>query len=209
MRIKFKQLKYAIYEEGFQILVYSDSQVRKISGFSSKHLKEKNTVKGAILPDKNEIIINGSLDLKEKVLTLIHELKSPSSGHVYTDQDYEAVINETIALRQDARRRGGRGLNIVHSKFDHRLGRLEGFSKAPPRSQGTPIETAVLGFLKSLEAEQRRSSVRIWFRRRGNWLLQNYGKVLIVVVIAALVGTGWGKPVNENEAKTIFTPATN
>lgn len=72
--ITFKQLKDTIYEEGFQILVYSDSKVRRMAGFSYKHLKEKNTVKGAILPDKNEIIINSALDLKERVLTLIHEL---------------------------------------------------------------------------------------------------------------------------------------
>lgn len=72
--INFTTIKTILYQEGFHILVCSDTQVRKLSGFSPTHCREKNSINGLVIPDRNEIIINKNLDLKERVLTLIHEL---------------------------------------------------------------------------------------------------------------------------------------
>lgn len=72
--INFTTIKTILYREGFHILVCSDLQVRKLSGFSPTHCREKNSISGLIIPDRNEIIINKSLILQERVLTLVHEL---------------------------------------------------------------------------------------------------------------------------------------
>lgn len=72
--IDFPTIKKILYREGFHILICSDIQVKKISGFSPTYCRDKNAINGLILPDRNEIIINKNLNPKERVLTLMHEL---------------------------------------------------------------------------------------------------------------------------------------
>jgi len=94
LKITFSTIKNALYKEGFHILVCSDSQVKQLSGFSKKYCRDKNSIKGLVLPDKNEIVINKSLSVKERVLTLIHELihlANPKLSEKQTEHQTQAL----------------------------------------------------------------------------------------------------------------------
>lgn len=92
--IKAKQLINILYQEGFHILICSDTQVKKFSGFAPIYCQDDNTIKGLILPDRNEIVINKAFDLHERVLTLIHELIHLFDPKISEDQ----TENEAIEL---------------------------------------------------------------------------------------------------------------
>lgn len=98
--INFTSIKNILYQEGFHILVCSDLQVRKLSGFAPIHCREKNSINGLIIPDRNEIVINKSLSLKERVLTLVHELIHLANPKL-TEKQTEASAQNLYAKLSD------------------------------------------------------------------------------------------------------------
>lgn len=96
-KITFQNLKGVLSKEGYHILVFTDSQVKRISGFSSVLCQEDKNIKGLVLPDRNEIIINKKLLLKERVLTLIHELIHillPRLSETKTEKEAKKLYSE-------------------------------------------------------------------------------------------------------------------
>lgn len=74
MKITVEKIKNLLFNEGYHILVCSDSHLNRLSGISAAYSRADRSIKGLSLPDKYEIVINKSLNTKERVLTLIHEL---------------------------------------------------------------------------------------------------------------------------------------
>lgn len=89
--ISFPKLKDILYKEGYHILLLSDWQLNRLINLAPHICRWRNVVKGLTLPDRNEIAINKSLNLKERVLTLIHELVHLADKNLTEDETEEVA----------------------------------------------------------------------------------------------------------------------
>lgn len=92
--ISFKALVQMLQESGFEIVVTSEKKLIKgVVGPKVRARATSTVIKGLIVPDENVIMINRSLDTKERVVTALHELI-----HLHSPQLSESAT-ERQALR--------------------------------------------------------------------------------------------------------------
>jgi len=89
-KINFIKLKEILYQEGYHILLLSDSRINSMTTLTPHISRSRGLVHGLVMPDRNEIAINENLSLKERVLTLVHELI-----HI-ADKRYSEKVTEKL-----------------------------------------------------------------------------------------------------------------